>query len=155
MKILTLCNLYQVINEILRIHSIFSFDLSRIVSPGLGVTICDRHFFSDIVLSVPAYIIHRSTFIWDSDAEDFRFERWASENLTEKQKASFISFSYEPRSCVGRNVTEMKSALIVTTVTKRYSFELRQDEWKTRESFLRKPLECMMGLKWRGWRWIK
>ena len=147
MEILTSASLHQVINETLRIHSTSSLGLPRIVPPGPGVSICNHHFPQGTVLSVPAYTIHHSRSIWGLDADEFRPERWAPENLTETQKASFIPFSYGPRACVGRNVAEMELALIVATVARRYSFELRQAEWETREGFLRKPLACRMGLK--------
>jgi benzoate 4-monooxygenase len=75
----------------------------------------------------------------------FRPERW--ENVTEKQKAAFIPFSYGPRACVGRNVAEMELALIVGTVFRRYEFEIRQGELETREGFLRKPLGLEVGMK--------
>jgi benzoate 4-monooxygenase len=48
---------------------------------------------------------------------------------------------------VGRNVAEMELALIVGTTFRRYDFELYQEHLETREGFLRKPLECMVGIK--------
>ena len=51
---------------------------------------------------------------------------------------------------MGRNVAEMELTLIVSTVFRRYEFELYQDELRTREGFLRKPLECMIGLRKRA-----
>ena len=51
---------------------------------------------------------------------------------------------------MGRNVAEMELALIVSTVARRYDFELRQDELDTREGFLRKPLGCNVGMRKRG-----
>lgn len=67
--------------------------------------------------------------------------------LPNRQKAAFIPFSYGPRACVGRNVAEMELALIVGTVFHNYDFELYQDTLETREGFLRKPLECWVGMK--------
>lgn len=100
------------------------------------------------MLSVPAYTIHHSAAIWGPDAEDFRPERW--ETVTDAQKNAFIPFSYGPRACVGRNVAEMELALIVSTVFRRYAFELRQERLETREGFLRKPVACAVGLRRRG-----
>jgi len=48
---------------------------------------------------------------------------------------------------VGRNVAEMELALIVSTIMRRYEFELRQKSLETREGFLRKPLGCEVGMR--------
>jgi len=134
-----------VIKETMRIHSTSSLGLPRLIPPGPGLTINGHHFPQGTVLSVPAYTIHHSKEIWGPDADTFRPERW--EKVTEKQKAAFIPFSYGPRACVGRNVAEMELALIVSTIFKRYEFELRQGEMETREGFLRKPLGLEVGMR--------
>ena len=64
-----------------------------------------------------------------------------------RQKSAFIPFSYGPRACVGRNVAEMELALIVSTVFRRYEFELYQNHLETREGFLRKPLGLEVGMR--------
>jgi benzoate 4-monooxygenase len=135
----------NVINETLRIHSTSSLGLPRVVPPGEGITILGHHFPAYTVLSVPAYTIHHSKEIWGPDADEFNPDRW--NELTERQKVGFIPFSYGPRSCVGRNVAEMELALIVATTFRRYEFDLYQNTLETREGFLRKPLECMVGIK--------
>ncbi|KAF1951847.1 cytochrome P450 [Byssothecium circinans] len=139
-----------VIKETMRIHSTSSLGLPRVIPPGPGVTLnlkdgSSHHFPQGVVLSVPAYTIHHSPGIWGPDASLFRPERWAT--VTEQQKAAFIPFSYGPRACVGRNVAEMELALIVSTVFRRYEFELRQGEMQTREGFLRKPLGLEVGMR--------
>ncbi|KAE8447509.1 hypothetical protein EG329_010639 [Mollisiaceae sp. DMI_Dod_QoI] len=138
----------KVINETLRIHSTSALGLPRIVPPGQGIEILGHHFPPYTVLSVPSYTIHHSKEIWGPNAEEFVPDRW--DNLTEKQKNGFIPFSYGPRSCVGRNVAEMELALIIATTFRRYDFDLYQDKLETREGFLRKPLECMVGIKKRS-----
>ncbi|KAH8674574.1 putative benzoate 4-monooxygenase [Tricladium varicosporioides] len=140
--------LQNVIQETMRIHSTSALGLPRVVPPGAGVDILGHHFDPHTVLSVPSYTIHHSKEIWGENAEEFVPERWNS--LTERQKTGFIPFSYGPRSCVGRNVAEMELALIISTTFRRYDFELYQDKLETREGFLRKPLECMIGVKKRS-----
>lgn len=137
--------LKKVISETMRIHSTSSLGLPRVVPPGPGVTILGQHFPAYTVLSVPTYTIHHSKEIWGPDADEFKPDRW--DNLSDRQKNAFIPFSYGPRSCVGRNVAEMELALIIATTFRRYDFELYQDTLETREGFLRKPLECMVGIK--------
>jgi benzoate 4-monooxygenase len=141
-------SLDAVIKETMRIHSTSSLGLPRTVPPGPGITLCGHHFPQGTVLSVPAYTIHHSKEIWGPDADSFKPERW--EKLSEKQKNAFIPFSYGPRACVGRNVAEMELALIVSTVFRNYSFELRQGEMQTREGFLRKPICLLVGMTKRG-----
>ncbi|CAE7000848.1 Cytochrome P450 3A3 [Pyrenophora teres f. teres] len=134
-----------VIKETMRIHSTSSLGLPRLIPPGPGITLHGHHFPPGTALSVPAYTIHHSTEIWGPDADEFRPERW--ETITEQQKAAFIPFSHGPRACVGRNVAEMELALIVSTVFRRYEFEIRQGELETREGFLRKPLALEVGMR--------
>lgn len=134
-----------VIQETLRIHSTSSLGLPRVVPPGPGVDVLGHHFPQSTVLSVPAYTIHHSKEVWGPDADTYRPERW--ESVTEEQKAAFIPFSYGPRSCVGRNVAEMELALIVSTVFHRFEFVPLQNKLETREGFLRKPLEFMVGVR--------
>lgn len=133
----------------MRIHSTSSTGLPRLVPAGPGVTILGHHFPPNTVLSVPAYTIHHSTEIWGPDAEEFDPDRWDKERLTDRQINAFIPFSYGPRSCVGRNVAEMELMLIVSTVFRRYEFELHQTVLETREGFLRKPMGCLVGMRLR------
>jgi benzoate 4-monooxygenase len=44
----------------------------------------------------------------------------------------------------------MELALIVSTVFRRYEFELYQDHLETREGFLRKPLALQVGMRKRA-----
>ena len=136
------------IQETLRIHSTSSMGLPRIIPPGPGIDILGHHFPPNTVLSVPSYTIHHSKEIWGEDADKFNPDRW--DKLTERQKTGFIPFSYGPRSCVGRNVAEMELALITSTTFRNFDFELYQKDLRTREGFLRKPLECMVGIKRRN-----
>ena len=145
--------LSNVIQETMRIHSTSSLGLPRLTpmkSPEnpnpKPVEILGEVFQPGTVLSVPAYTIHHSTAIWGPDANEFNPDRW--DKLTEKQKNSFIPFSYGPRSCVGRNVAEMEMTCIVGTVFRNYEFQLQQKaELETREGFLRKPLALMVGMR--------
>ena len=145
-------SLHSVISETLRIHSTSSLGLPRVVPPSGPVTILSHVFPPYTTLSVPAYTVHHSPHIWGPDAHLFRPERWAEGTLTEKQRGAFIPFSVGPRACVGRNVAEMELKLIVGTVARAYAFELRQEDLKTREGFLRKPLglDVRMRVRRRG-----
>lgn len=83
-------------------HSTSSIGLHRLVPQGPPVEVCGRSFPPGTVLSVPSYTVMHSTATWGADAMEFRPERWDEDVLTERQKNSFIPFSYGPRACVGR-----------------------------------------------------
>ena len=137
--------LEAVINETLRHHSPSGIGLPREVPPNSrGVTILGKFYGPGTVLSVPTYTVHHDKEIWGEDAYEFRPERWDA--LTERQKASFVPFSYGPRSCVGRNLAEMQLRMMAATWVKRYNVVLRQDVMDTREGFLRKPMGCEVGI---------
>ncbi|KAI0181659.1 cytochrome P450 [Hypoxylon sp. FL1284] len=138
--------LQMVLNETLRIHSTSGIGLPREVpAESAGVEIGGRWYPPGTVLSVPTYTMHHSRDIWGADAEAFRPERW--EDATPRQRNAFIPFSTGPRACVGRNVAEMEMKMIAATWARRYDVVLRQDRMRTREGFLRKPLELNIALR--------
>lgn len=148
----------NVIQETLRIHSTSSLGLPRLtpmVSPEnpdpKPIEILGYTFPPGTALSVPSYTIHHSKEIWGEDADEFNPDRWNEERLTDKQKDSFIPFSYGPRACVGRNVAEMELKCIVGTVFRNFEFkDEHEGEMQTREGFLRKPLAYHVGIRRRS-----
>lgn len=147
--------LEAVVNEGLRVHSTSSLGLPRVAPEG-GLTIKGVHFPQGTVLSVPTYTIHRDTQAWGEDADQFRPERWFERDHTAMQKA-FNPFSYGPRACVGRNLASMELLIIISSIFRRYHFVLAEPDkpLDTREGFLRKPLECRVGIKRRRiWRLV-
>ncbi|KAG2117260.1 cytochrome P450 [Suillus discolor] len=139
--------LEAVINEALRMHSTSSMGLPRVAPEG-GLTIQGIHFPQGAVLSVPSYTIHRDTKVWGEDADVFRPERWFEHDSATLQKA-FNPFSYGPRACVGRNLASMELLIIISSILRRYQFVLADPDkaFDTREGFLRKPVECWVGIK--------
>ncbi|OBZ77504.1 Benzoate 4-monooxygenase [Grifola frondosa] len=138
--------LEAVINEALRIHSTSGIGLPRLVPAG-GLIVCGREFPEGTVLSVPTYTIHRDPAIWGEDTEAFRPERWFEADKVAVQK-TFNPFSFGPRSCVGRNLASLELLVIVASIFRRYHFVLEDPnaDLETREGFLRKPLECRVGM---------
>ncbi|KAH8101888.1 cytochrome P450 monooxygenase pc-bph [Cristinia sonorae] len=139
--------LEAVINESLRLHATSGIGLPRLVPEG-GLTVCGRTFPEGTCLSVPTYTIHRNKEVWGEDADEFRPERWFELDKNDIQKA-FNPFSYGPRSCVGRNLASMELLIIVASIFRRYDFVLEQPEkhFDTVEGFLRKPVECIVGMR--------
>ncbi|KAH9835376.1 cytochrome P450 [Rhodofomes roseus] len=139
--------LEAVINETLRIHSTSGIGLPRVVPEG-GLTVLGRYFPEGVVLSVPTYTIHRDQAVWGEDVEAFRPERWFERDEKAIQK-TFNPFSFGPRSCVGRNLASMELLIIISSILRRYHFVLEDPDMKldTKEGFLRKPVQCRVGIK--------
>ncbi|KAH7886910.1 cytochrome P450 [Phlebopus sp. FC_14] len=139
--------LEAVINEALRVHSTSSLGLPRVAPEG-GLTINGIHFPQGSILSVPTYTIHRDKNAWGEDSDEFRPERWFERDHATMQKA-FNPFSFGPRSCVGRNLATMELLVIVSSILRRYHFVLAEPAKPlgTREGFLRKPIECRVGIE--------
>ncbi|KZT00648.1 cytochrome P450 [Laetiporus sulphureus 93-53] len=136
-----------VINEALRVHSTSGIGLPRVVPEG-GITVCGQFFPEGTVLSVPTYTVHRDKEVWGEDVEVFRPERWEECDKNEMQKA-FNPFSFGPRTCVGRNLASLELLVIISSILRRYHFVLQEPEKKfeTREGFLRKPVQCKVGIR--------
>ncbi|KAI0824804.1 cytochrome P450 monooxygenase pc-bph [Trametes gibbosa] len=139
--------LEAVVNEALRIHSTSGIGLPRIVPVG-GLEVCGKVFPEGAVLSVPTYTIHRDKAAWGDDPDEFRPERWFEQDKVAIQKA-FNPFSFGPRSCVGRNLANLELLVIVASIFRRYDFVLEDPSapLATSEGFLRKPLNCIVGMK--------
>ncbi|KAI0701997.1 cytochrome P450 monooxygenase [Cytidiella melzeri] len=139
--------LQAVIDEALRIHSTSGIGLPRVVPEG-GLTIKDHYFPEGAVLSVPTYTIHRDTEVWGNDPDTFRPERWFEQEQKAVQK-TFNPFSFGPRSCVGRNLANMELLIIISSILRRFEFVLEDPDkpFDTAEGFLRKPVECIVGMR--------
>jgi len=140
--------LQAVINEALRIHSTSAIGLPRVVPEG-GLHVCGKFFPEGTILSVPSYTIHRDKEVWGEDAETaFRPERFSEQDQAAVQK-TFNPFSYGPRACVGKNLATMELQIFIASIFRRYTFVLEEPDKKfeTMEGFLRKPLECKVGMK--------
>ncbi|KAF8594779.1 cytochrome P450 monooxygenase pc-bph [Ceratobasidium sp. AG-I] len=141
----SLAYLQACINEGLRLHSTSGIGLPRVVPTGSTLEVCGETFNEGSILSVPSYSIHHNEEVWGADSELFRPERWLEREVGKE----FNPFSFGPRACVGRNLASMELLIIIATVFHRYEFELATPEQQllTREGFLRKPLECVLGMK--------
>ncbi|KII87769.1 hypothetical protein PLICRDRAFT_176536 [Plicaturopsis crispa FD-325 SS-3] len=138
------------INETLRIHSTSAIGLPR-AAPEEGILVLDKTFPEGAIFSVPSYTIHRDTGVWGDDVDQFRPERWFERDGAAIQKA-FNPFSYGPRACVGRNLAVMELQVIIASILRRFDFVLEAPDkpFDTREGFLRKPLDCKVGIKRRN-----
>ncbi|KAG9242443.1 cytochrome P450, partial [Calycina marina] len=72
----------------------------------LRPTIDDHFFPAGTVLSISICSIHRNLQVFGKDALNFNPDRWLT-NARETMEKNFMSFSYDLRACIGRNVDSM------------------------------------------------
>ena len=133
-----------VIQEALRIHPPVGFGPERIVPPqGLQLTGGDS-FRVGTQVSMNAWAVQRCSPIFGQDLDDFRPERWLQfngesekayeERLTEMRRA-FFAFGYEPRACIGKNLSLIEIYKLIPTLFLTTDMELASAEWRTRGSW--------------------
>jgi benzoate 4-monooxygenase len=135
------------IQEGMRLHSTSALGLPRVV-PAEGMDVLGHYFPPGVVLGVPSYSLHRDPLIWGEDTEAYRPERWFERDQADIQK-TFNPFSFGPRACVGRNLADLELRIMISSLLRRYHFVLEDPskDLPTCEGFLRKPLECRVGMK--------
>ncbi|CAE6525011.1 unnamed protein product [Rhizoctonia solani] len=136
--------LQAVINEGMRLHSTFGLGPPRIVPKG-GLEICGEHFKEGTILSVPSYSLHHNRELWGNDYEEFKPERW----FGREPGKEYNPFSFGPRACVGRNLAMLEMSIIIASIFHRYDFVLDYPGQKPGivEGLLRKPMQCVLGMR--------
>ncbi|KAI0888741.1 cytochrome P450 [Annulohypoxylon maeteangense] len=136
--------LQAVIKEALRMHPATGLPIERVVPVG-GATIAGRFFPQGSVVGVNTWIEHRNPRIFGEDANEFKPERWLSDDT---EKVSFMNRHWMPfglgsRTCIGRHISHLEISKLIPRLVRDYDFELAGDldknEWKTDNYWFVKP----------------
>ena len=94
-------------------------------------------------LMLPQWAVHRSPTYW-SDPDQFRPERWQSEQAGDRPRFAYFPFGGGPRHCIGKNLAELEAKTILAVIARRYelSYEGR-DPPKLAPSLTLHPREGM------------
>jgi len=106
------------IRETMRAHSPVISLQSRVPRDDnmiVGNIKVPKGFFVSVDLITIAY----DPKIW-GDPENFRPERWYSENLTKEQRSAWIPFGYGPRICLGMNFSLLEQKVFLINLVKRF-----------------------------------
>ncbi|TPX11294.1 uncharacterized protein E0L32_001112 [Thyridium curvatum] len=138
--------LQAVIKEALRLHTAVSLPMERVVAPG-GTTIEGYHFPKGTYVGINNWVYHRSKSIFGEDADQFKPERWLTQdpNHLIQMHRNLISFGAGARTCIGRHIASLQISKLVPTLVRDFDFELSEEiagpdqEWKTKNYFFLKP----------------
>ncbi|KUJ14275.1 cytochrome P450, partial [Mollisia scopiformis] len=129
-----------VVREALRIHPPVGLGLERVV-PASGLCLPDGTFFRPgTLVSMNAWVLHRSKAIFGDDANTFQPERWLQRsNETEeefrqrlhKMQQSEFTFGFGPRTCIGKNLSLLEIYKVVPALFLSFDMEIFKADWNT------------------------
>lgn len=87
------------------------------IEPGLVIP-------KGVNLVINFYALHRRKDVWGSDANEFKPERFASED-TKRHLYSFLPFSSGTRSCIGNRYTNLALKIVIVQLLRKYKFSTK------------------------------
>ncbi|KAI1412268.1 cytochrome P450 [Hypoxylon sp. FL1857] len=146
--------LQAVIKEALRLHPATGLPLERVVPSG-GATIAGQFFPEGSIVGVNTWVEHRNTRIFGEDADEFKPERWLSDD-TEKiafLKRHWMPFGLGSRTCLGRHVSHLEISKLIPRLVRDFDFELSGDiannetSWSANTYWFVKPKDFIVRVK--------
>ncbi|KAI1132888.1 cytochrome P450 [Nemania abortiva] len=113
-----------VIRETLRLHPPAS--TARMTTPGSGFTVKtqagEEYLMDGLVMYPCASIIQRDPNVFGDTADDWVPERWLGEAANKIPSSAWRPFERGPRNCIGFELANLESCIIIAIVARRYEF---------------------------------
>ncbi|KAF7517983.1 hypothetical protein G7054_g13621 [Neopestalotiopsis clavispora] len=138
--------LQAVIKEALRMHPATGLPLERVVPEG-GAVIGGKLFPENSIVGINSWVEHRNPVVWGEDADEFRPERWFTEDARKlaSMNTHWIPFGLGARTCIGRHISMLEMSKLIPRLVRDYDFELAEElsgpssTWSTRTYWFVKP----------------
>ncbi|TMW88058.1 hypothetical protein EJD97_019086 [Solanum chilense] len=117
----------------LKVVTMILYESLRLYPPVMTVTrrlnedavLGDISLPADVLLSLPAVLLHHDEEIWGEDAKKFNPERFREGvSSTTKGQVTFFPFTWGPRICIGQNFAMLEAKMALTMILQRFSFDL-------------------------------
>ena len=125
MKKLSYCPSF--LSELLRLYSPVWTVARNILKSDI---VCDYDIVpkeKNAFVMISPYITHRMTEFWDKP-EEFRPERFMSQNNKNRHSFSYYPFLTGPRVCIGKHFSLFETTLILAKLLKHFSLEIKNPE---------------------------
>jgi len=116
-EINTLPYLDAFLKEILRVNPIPPIVMERVVPPQ-GAVLAGVHIPGGTVVGCLASIVHSDQSYFGRDADEFRPERWLTDDKDEKLhlEKGFVGFGGGSRICIGRHIAELEVKKVIAAL---------------------------------------
>lgn len=110
----------MVIKETLRLYPIAWFNNREVLKE---VEIGGYKLQPGLQLWMSPWVLHRNPRYYENP-DEFRPERWATEQIKQLPKYAYLPFGGGPRICIGNTFALTEAALVLATVAQRYRLNL-------------------------------
>lgn len=86
------------------------------------VELLDYEIPDGSMIMLSQWAVHRSPTHWD-DPEQFRPERWAGTDHSDRHRFAYFPFGGGPRHCIGKNLAKLEAQIILAMVAQEYELE--------------------------------
>ncbi|XP_015081683.1 cytochrome P450 CYP72A219-like [Solanum pennellii] len=117
----------------LKVVTMILYEALRLYPPVTTVTrrlnedvvLGDISLPADVLLSLPAVLLHHDEEIWGEDAKKFNPERFREGvSSATKGQVTFFPFTWGPRICIGQNFAMLEAKMALTMILQRFSLDL-------------------------------
>jgi cytochrome P450 len=114
--------LHAALSETLRLYPAVPVDMKYVVSDDIlpdGFKIKK----GDMMCYLP-YSMGRMTYLWGSNAEEFRPERWLKDGIFQPQSPfKFTAFQAGPRNCLGKDFAYLQMKIVAAVLVRFFKFQ--------------------------------
>jgi len=86
-------------------------------------------------VNVLPYYIHRDKSVYGEDAEEFRPERFQTEEIAGRNPYAYVPFSAGPRNCIGQKFAMMEEKVVLSWIVRAFEIKSIQKRNEVREVF--------------------